>query len=191
MNKLIFATSFTIVVFCVLLIGCDSPRQDSSNEENANDDSQRSSIVAKGKSHDSTNQVIYLGKGYGAVCFGMTYDQLIASIGEPERRQGTACEYLSGGFAVLFNRNKKVAAIMCGGFCPGDATFVERFKGVTPEGVRMGSTLENVLQAYGKPTERKSFPKDPGLVVIRYSKTRVEFAFRNEKLIHITMRMLK
>lgn len=184
MNKFAFVAVLTIIALSILYVGCNSSRRDTSDKECANEEIHQSAT-------DTTDQIIYIGKGYAAIRFGMTHDQLIAVAGEPERRLETACEYLSGGFAVLFNREKKVAAIMCGGFCLKDSPMIERFKGVTPEGIRMGSTLKEVLEAYGKPTEKNTFPEDPSLITVKYSKLGVEFAFRDEKLVHIAMRMLK
>ena len=174
MNKFSLAAVLTIIAFCVLPIACDSSEQDTSNnegknEENTNSDSLRSSRVATDGSTDPIGQSISFGKGYGKIRFGMTYDQLIAAIGEPERRHGTACEYLSRGFAVLFNRGHEIAAIMCGDVSSSHLASIERFKGVTSEGVRMGSTLETVLQAYGKPTEKNTVPGDPSTTTLRRS----------------------
>lgn len=198
MNRVTFFVALTVIGFFVFSMGCDSSRQNSSNRKGGNDngedtnnDSHRLPTVSTDKKTDSSEQLIYFGKGYGAIHFGMTHDQLIASAGEPERRQGTACEYLGKGFAVLFNRQKKVAAIMCGGFCASDLPMIERFKGITPEGIHMGSSLKEVLRLYGKPTEKNTFPEDPSLITLKYSQLGVEFAFRDEKLVHITMRMLK
>lgn len=177
-------------MLCVLLIGCDSSQQETLRDGKKSNNSYPFLPVSEDKSIDFTKYFIRFGRGYGPIRFGMTHDQLIASAGMPERQLGTACEYLSNGFAVLFDRKGKVAVIMCGGFCSKDSPMIDRFQGATPEGIRMGSTLDEVLRTYGKPTAKNSFPRDPELVTVRYVKLGVGFAFRDERLVHITIRRL-
>ncbi len=139
---------------------------------------------------DGHNAVVF-GQGYGPIRFDMKRDELIEVAGEPQRRQGTAYEYayeyLDRGYAVMFDREGKVAAIMCGD-ANQDSPLVDRFSGATLEGIHMGSSLEEVKAAYGRPDRTPPAPHDSSIQSVSYADLGAEFIFRDGALVHITMR---
>ena len=118
--------------------------------------------------------VIELGQGYGPIRFGMSGEDLVAVVGEPQRKGPGTYEYLDLGYAVVLDRQGHVGAMMCG----------KRFSGLTPEGIGMGSTPEEVVSAYGH-TQSQS---QTGLLTMSYRSLGAEFTFRDNKLVHIVLR---
>jgi hypothetical protein len=115
-------------------------------------------IVAQTKSADtnSTNNIATDGTllitphvSVGKVEAGMTEDEVMAALGQPERKQGEVLIYdAQFGFSVVCSRQKIVGAVFCGG--PVD------FKGHTKEGIGIGSRMDELVKAFGKPTTEQA-----------------------------------
>ncbi|MEO8427631.1 MAG: hypothetical protein ABI651_11025 [Verrucomicrobiota bacterium] len=95
-----------------------------------------------------TSMEIAPGVGVGPIKFGMTLDEVKRALGEPDRTPGKPLQYLSLDLAVIPNHSDgKVGAIMMGD--TGGGQLVERFKGATKEGIKMKSTRQEIVAAYG------------------------------------------
>ena len=115
-------------------------------------------IVAQTKSADTntTNNIATDGTllimprvSVGKVKAGMTEDEVIAALGQPERKQGEVLIYDGQfGFSVVCSRQKIVGAVFCGG--PVD------FKGRTKEGIGIGSSKDELIKAFGTPTTEQA-----------------------------------
>jgi hypothetical protein len=128
------------------------------------------------------------GIGVGPIKFGMTMDEVQQALGKPDRTHGKALEYLSLGLAVIpSKRDGTVGAIMIG---DGNGSYlVDRFKGATKEGIRMRSTRQEIIAAYGEPENAES--EAPGLEVLYYDSGRTEYSLKDGRLVHIAMRPLR
>jgi len=128
------------------------------------------------------------GVGVGPVRFGMTVDEVKQALGEPDRTRGKALEYLSLGLAVILSKQDgSVGAIMMG---DGNGSYlVDRFKGVTKEGIRMKSARQEIIAAYGEPENATS--EAPGLETLSYDSGRTEYSLKDGRLVHIAMRPLR
>lgn len=93
-------------------------------------------------------------EGMGGVPFGAGRDQVIAAFGQPDRidANGADLQYFSKGFSVgvfpkagMRTLNCYTKAAFAGHFRVND------FAGQTDRGIRMGSTREQVVSAYGEP----------------------------------------
>ena len=119
----------------------------------------------------------------GNVRAGMSTNQVIAELGEPNRRTANALEYTGLGFAVLPNREGMVSMVMCGDVTGVDGPLAKAFKGRTTEGIGIKSTREEVIQAYGQPTETKRV--GPGLESLMYEEPGLTFTLEAGKVHHI------
>jgi hypothetical protein len=124
------------------------------------------------------------GAGVGPIKFGMSMDDLKKTLGEPSRMTGHAQEYLSLGIAVLPGRDGSVGAVMMGD--PGGGQLVEAFKGATKEGIRMKSTRQEVVAAYGQPETARDV--GGGLEELRYDSGRTQYTLKDGRLVHIALR---
>ena len=119
----------------------------------------------------------------GKVWAGMSTAQIIAQLGEPERRTTKALEYTRLGFAVLPDSNNVVSMVMCGDVMGVRGPFVKAFNGRTKEGIGMLSTREELLKAYGEATEDKKFRA--GLESMNYRQLGISFTLEDGKVHHI------
>src|ERR1700726_2433501 len=115
--------------------------------------------------------VIIPGYSVGPIQIGMSDKEVRAVIGEPERTSFGGWEYLSQGFAILFDRgHQTVAAILGGDTSTPDGALSKLFVAKTREGIGMGSERAAVLRALGEPRNRRlegegEFLEFPGLEI--------------------------
>ncbi|MCA9411538.1 MAG: hypothetical protein KC944_10045, partial [Candidatus Omnitrophica bacterium] len=151
-----------------------------------NIDSERVQLLQDLNIAASRNQPMSIdpGVGVGSIRLGMPKSEVIKAIGEPYRITGKAFEYQNLGFALFFDPEDKVNAILCGAWCPPSDILLDVFKGVTPEGIRLRSTIQEVRAAYGQPSATDEIAS--GFVVLHYGT--MDLAFREGKLVHITLK---
>lgn len=209
MNPLCCITFITVVAlaFCAL-VGCSGEPSGQQNVDsqisNPNpeglltprpvisqfpSDSDITKLAEELETAKKTNPILPVvpGVGVGTVKFGMSQSEVIAEIGDPHRITGSAYEYQNLGYAVMFDRENKVNAFVCGAWCPPSDILLDVFKGVTQEGIHLRSSMEEVTTAYGQPLTRKDLDKD--FVVFHYKL--IWLAFRDGKLVHMTLRKPK
>jgi len=146
---------------------------------------------------DKSNQVVSAQPGepsliepnvrVGKVVAGMTVKQLVTQLGEPQRRTAKALEYTQLGFAVVPDSNGVVSIVMCGDVTGIHGPFVKAFTGRTKEGIGMLSTRDELLKAYGEPTESEKFPG--GLESMNYPPLGMTFTLERGKVHHIIVRL--
>jgi hypothetical protein len=118
------------------------------------------------------NESVSIGPGaaVGSVHSGMTIQQVIAELGQPDQTNDSALAYSHLGLMVA----------------PGDGDVVHRvtivnpFAGRTKEGIGIGSSRADVIQAYGEPTIAK--PGTPNYEFLRYSKLGLVFQLNDGKV---------
>jgi hypothetical protein len=115
----------------------------------------------------------------GPVHSGMTMQQVVAEVGEPDGNKAGVLLYRTLGFEVSLNKEGKVQEVVCG--AAGNAEFAKSFGGHTKEGIGIGSTHAEVLSAYGKPTTRESNQK-MGLELLRYDSRGIVFILSDDKV---------
>ncbi len=128
------------------------------------------------------------GVGVGPIKFGMTMDAVKQALGEPDRTTGKVLEYLSLGLAVIPSKQDvTVGAIMMG---DGSGSYLmDRFKGVTKEGIRMKSTRQEITVAYGEPESAET--EDTGVEVLQYDSGRTRYTLKDGQLVHIALHPLR
>jgi outer membrane lipoprotein-sorting protein len=123
--------------------------------------------------------LLTVGEGIGPVEFGMSREQVLELLGEPEEkkeprqhvREGAppweteSWYYNSQGFAIIFSSLSEPGGLHTITCRP--ANFVSRgFQGRTKEGIGLGSSPEDVRRAYGDPPQEQPFKG--GLGAYRY-----------------------
>jgi hypothetical protein len=136
-------------------------------------------------SASETSIVIEPGVGVGKVRAGMTVQQVVAELGEPDSKTGHVLNYVRSGFSVVPNRDGVVRVVMCGDSLGIGTALVKAFKGRTKEGIGMNSGRAEVIQAYGEPTE--SDHSDPGHEALKYGSLGLKFTLQNDKVHHIVV----
>jgi outer membrane lipoprotein-sorting protein len=124
-------------------------------------------------------------EGLGPVKFGMTKEQVIKELGEPDKidQKGTALDYLSRGYTVLVSPKRGVMMITC----YTQATFVVKvadFAGKTKEGVGMGAKSADIAKAYG---EADATEHEEQMTRLSYRKLGLEFTLANDKLVQFSL----
>ena len=122
----------------------------------------------------------------GKVRSGMTAQQVVSELGQPQRKIGMALEYSGQGFAVIPDSNGMVTAVMCGDVTGINGPFVTAFKGQTKEGIGMRSTREDLVKAYGEPAVSQKFPR--GLESLQYAALGLTFTLEAGKVHHLIVR---
>ena len=125
--------------------------------------------------------------GVGKVRSGMTVQQVVAELGEPQRRTANALEYTRLGFAVMPASNGPVRFVMCGDVIGIRGPLVKAFSGRTKEGIGMNSTREEVVKAYGEPAESERFRG--GLESMQYPSLGITFTLEGGKVHHMIVRL--
>lgn len=128
-------------------------------------------------------------QGLGPVAFGMSENEVIALLGQPDRTEGgIGLFYLkSRGVSLLLHPRRGVSEISCWSKkYPGPGTpEMTTFTGKTKEGIGMGASREQVVAAYGEPDRTDS--KDP-LEILYYGKLGTQFWLAQNNLVSIKMR---
>lgn len=148
-------------------------------------------VQAVADSNNMTNlsYEVYPSVGVGSIRFGMSRENVIKEIGEPEKVEdgGMSFLYRSKGFSLMvspkggvqyFNfYTRKVAPPF---------TSVKDFSGKTKEGISMGASRSKILAAYGLPnSERKNGPQ----ITLEYEHLGLTFILLKDKLVQFFMSM--
>ena len=95
---------------------------------------------------------VYPTVGLGPVRFGMNKDEVISLLGKPDsiKEDGTVLAYFSSGFTVYISPQRGVISYLC--YTQAAlAVQVREFTGKTSDGVGIGSSLEELTDAFGIP----------------------------------------
>ena len=137
----------------------------------------------------ATNSVLLIEPkvGVGPVHAGMTTGQVVAALGEPERRTSNSLEYTRLGLAIMPGPDGIVSVVMCGDVTGINGPFSKKFTGHTKEGIGMFSTRAQVIQAYGEPTADE--PMRGGLESLQYASLGMTLTLEAGKVHHIIIRL--
>ncbi len=123
----------------------------------------------------------------GKIKAGMTVSQIIAELGQPQRRTAAALEYTNLGLAVMYGPDQIVQVVMCGDVTGLNGPFVKLFNGRTKEGIGMNSTRDELLKTYGEPTSMEKMRM--GLESIKYDPLGITFTLEGGKVHHMIVRL--
>jgi hypothetical protein len=123
----------------------------------------------------------------GKIHAGMTVQQVLEDLGEPERRPANVLEYPHLGVAVVGGAGGDVQAVMCGDVIGLNGPYVRAFQGRTKEGIGMYSTRDEVIKAFGEPTASEKLPN--GLEWLQYQSLGITFSLEAGKVHHMMVRL--
>jgi RNA polymerase sigma factor (sigma-70 family) len=126
--------------------------------------------------------------GVGKVRSGMNDRQVIAELGEPDRKTGTGriLHYTRLGMTVVFNPNTgTVQAVFAGDDNGAGGPMTRFFRGRTREGIGMGSSREDILRAFGPPSEVQQ--TQAGREWLRYPSLGLNLALQGGKMTSLNM----
>ena len=175
-----------MAVLCVFLsMGCE---QSQSPESQTQKSETTSKSPAEKPGTSESAQVIIPGQGVGELRFGMSQSELEKILGKPDRSMGRANEYLSKGMAVLGSKDSAVGGIMFGDINNPNSPLVKACKFKTAKGIGMGSTLDELKEAYGEPSSVNPMGKGQ---LVSYKQLGATFALQNDAVIHMSFRQLQ
>ncbi|MCH8334015.1 hypothetical protein IIC65_08785 [Candidatus Sumerlaeota bacterium] len=118
---------------------------------------------------DTSKMTVIPGQGAGEIKFGMTVDELLATLGDPDVIDRGYYKFISHGMEVVAGRDGVGIIILHGSelaafryrripnfYLPWNVILYEPFLGRTDLGIGIGSTRQTVLNAYGKPDRSSS-----------------------------------
>ncbi len=123
----------------------------------------------------------------GKIHAGMRAQEVVAILGEPQRRTANALEYTPLGFAIMPGPDGTVQVVMCGDVTGISGPLVKRFNGQTKEGIGLKSTREEVLKAYGEPSVAEKMRG--GTESLRYDSLGITFTLEGDKVYHMIVRL--
>lgn len=129
--------------------------------------------------------LIVPGQSVGKVKKDMLSDQIVAELGQPDRKSGktgSILEYTRLGFAV-FTTPDGVPAVMCGDSSGAGGPLVKAFKARTKEGMGMGSTRDELVKAFGTPTKTEQLPRNGE--TLEFKPLGLRFTLQDGKVHHI------
>ena len=112
----------------------------------------------------------------------MTIQQVVAELGEPDRKKESALQYLNLGLSVIPGQEGFVHIALCVDPAGNEGPFTKAFAGRTKEGIGMGSSRADVIRAYGEPTATETIDAKPGFEVVRYRPLGLVFELREGKV---------
>jgi hypothetical protein len=125
--------------------------------------------------------------GMGKLHFGMSREEMIKILGEP---QGTSNapninDYTKLGLTVVLRENV-VWGIFCGDKSKPDSDLIKNCRCKTTKGIGMGSTKQQIVAAYGEPTR---IVPDNGLTMMLYKNIAMNFSLRDDKVVYMGAQM--
>lgn len=133
--------------------------------------------------------------GIGDVRFGMSKDEVIKHLGQPNKvypgAETTKLDYVaSKGLGLTIHAERGLQMIQCWSDSgPQKLPFpVTTFAGRTKEGIGMGATREQIIDAYGQP-DRITRSSDPQKMFenLYYDKLRIKLTLWQDKLTSMTL----
>ncbi len=149
--------------------------------------SQKSNQAAPETSGANPPMLIEPNLSVGKVRAGMTAQQAVAELGEPQRRTANALEYPRLGLALMPGPDGVVQVVMCGDVTGISGPFVAAFAGRTKEGIGMNSTRQEIISAYGEPTESQMMRG--GLESLKYEPMGITFTLEGGRVHHMIVRL--
>ena len=123
----------------------------------------------------------------GKVRAGMSVQDVLNQLGEPQRRTANALEYTRLGFAVMPGADGTVHVVMCGDVTGINGPLVKAFNGHTKEGIGMNATREEVVKALGEPTASEKFIA--GIESLQYVGQGLTLTLEGGKVHHMIVRL--
>jgi hypothetical protein len=117
----------------------------------------------------------------GPIKAGMSEAEVVALLGQADTNHQRTLEYWNLGVWVNFQEGR-VHIVMCVDPSAEQSSFKKAFVGHTQEGIAIGSSRAEILQAYGEPSKTETSEATPGVEILRYHKQGLFLSLRGGKL---------
>ena len=145
--------------------------------------------VADSNSMTNLSYEVYPTVGVGSIRFGMSKENVIKEMGEPDKVEdgGMSLLYRSKGFSLGVYPNRGVQHF---NFYTRKAalpfTSVKDFGGKTKEGISMGASRSKILAVYGLPDSER---KNGAQITLEYDRLGLTFILLKDELVQFFMSM--
>src|SRR4051812_48214750 len=116
----------------------------------------------------SESMVLTPSVSIGPVRSGMTIQQIIKQLGEPDRREGNLLAYSNLGFTVIAGKDGTVHSVLCVDVAGKEGAIKKSFAGHTKEGIGIGSSRADIIRVYGEPTKIETQGDLSNYEILRY-----------------------
>jgi hypothetical protein len=125
---------------------------------------------------------IEFGKRLGPLSFDMTKAQIQDVLGKPSFQRDKVLNYNERGFTIFLNKKGTIVSIVCGSM-DGDTNLISHFRGASNKGITLGALSEDIIKAYGQPTETRD-----DKTFYRYESLSSDFVFKDNRVICFVLR---
>lgn len=123
---------------------------------------------AADKANSHSRFLIKPGVGVGEVKLGMMRAEVVSRFGNPDHQTGTIAYYLDFGMIVNYDAQEMVSKVVCGTPIRMEFMKLAPFKRSTEEGIRIGSSRKDVVDAFGNPPKSFIPPGDATAETLSY-----------------------
>ncbi|MHC4265320.1 MAG: hypothetical protein ACYSUK_05225 [Planctomycetota bacterium] len=119
--------------------------------------------------------------------FGMTEETMTEILGPPKSTTGNVYYYFDTGLTIATTRNGQVDQIICGSVNP-QSPLVSVCNYKTRDNVGIGSTRQELIEAYGQPSSVVNNPLGENAVMLEYENINARFTLVNDKIVQMIFR---
>jgi hypothetical protein len=121
--------------------------------------------------------------------FGMTEERMTEILGPPKSTTGNVYYYFDTGLTIGTTRNGQVNQIICGSVNP-QSPLVSVCNYKTKDNIGIGSTRQELVEAYGQPSSEVNNPLGENAVMIEYENINARFTVVSDKVVQMIFRAL-
>jgi hypothetical protein len=119
--------------------------------------------------------------------FGMTEERMTEILGPPKSTTGNVYYYFDTGLTIGTRRNGQIDRIICGSVNP-QSPLVSVCSYKTKDNIGIGSTRQELVEAYGQPSSEVNNPLGENAVMIEYENIMARFTLVNDTIIQMIFR---
>jgi len=119
--------------------------------------------------------------------FGMTKAQMIGTLGPPKSSTANMHYYFDKGLTTITSKKGLVAEFICGSINP-NSPLVKNCIYKTSSHIGIGSTKQEIIQAYGRPYSESNYPLSQDTETIEYENINARFTLAGDKVIQMIFR---
>ena len=138
---------------------------------------------AHGTLTSSDSIAIEPGVSIGPLHSGMKKQDVVAVLGEPSQEHDGVLGYYDLGITLLPEKGGLLEYVVCSG---GNAKY-KPFAGHTKDGISIGSSLADVIKAYGEPTAIETGRDVPEHSLLVYKTRGIKFRVKEDKVCEIAV----
>jgi hypothetical protein len=196
MSNLTRATFAIGTLLCLTICGCDGEKetdQDETDQPNVAATARTATPAVKTENADVADQVtskytLKPGVGMGSLNLGDDEAKVVEVLGEPRSMIGEDRYEYPG--LMVWVKEGKTFAFHCGDKDKPDSQDVKDCPCQTAEGIAMGSSLHDIIEAYGEPDHKQDLRRTPGAFRVFYRSNGMVFNLHNDRVYFIVCREL-